>query len=112
MVPVCATDASSVEVLPNRALSDGWSGGGRKRRWFYGATQEAVRIAMTDASSKKDKGEDLGDASKLTLRAYSENWLKNIEAELKPNTSASYGRLLEHHILPALGARRLRSITR
>jgi integrase len=93
-------------------ISDGFRGGKRKRIPFYGATAKDVQDAMTDEKARIKNGEHRADASKMGLKEYSASWLKSIEKELKPNTSASYARLLDHHILPALGSKRLRAITR
>jgi len=93
-------------------LSDGFRGGKRKRISFYGTTAKDVQDQMTDEKARIKNGEHQVDASKMGLKEYSANWLKSIEKELKPNTSASYARLLDHHILPALGSKRLRTITR
>jgi integrase len=55
-------------------------------------------------------------ASRVTLAAYSEQWLtsrRNSSGEpLRPSTTRTYRHYLERHIVPAFGAKALPSITR
>lgn len=48
-------------------------------------------------------------APKLTLAAYADTWLEH--RDLKPRTYEHYRRLLDEHIIPALGTRPIASIT-
>ena len=48
----------------------------------------------------------------ITVKAYSERWLKQIESTIRPTTLAGYEQRLRLHILPAFGAIRVLHLTR
>jgi integrase len=50
------------------------------------------------------------DTGAIPLREYAAGWLAG-RTDLKPRTTALYLSLLDHHILPTLGDRRLRELT-
>jgi len=76
---------------------------GRKRKWFYGATQAEVRDKLTEARNRQHSGLAVDDA-KQTLAQFLDAWL-NIVA--KPNTKAKtyeqYAYVVNRHIAPGLG---------
>jgi integrase len=95
------------------AISLGYKNGKRRRRWFYGPTADAVRKKITAEKARLDAGEQTDlDNLKLTLEKFARRWLKAIAPDIKPKTLASYTGLLEQHIFPALGKKRIRSISR
>lgn len=49
--------------------------------------------------------------TKLTVKAYLEQWLSHKEGQVKPRTTELYRHLAEHHILPRLGRKRLDKLT-
>jgi integrase len=60
-------------------------------------------------------GADAKPAPRLTLKVYAEHWLSNRKAKgraLKDRTREDYRRLLDRHILPALGSLPIAAITR
>jgi integrase len=94
------------------AVSFGWKNGRRVRRYIYRSTAEAVRRALTEIRSRLDRGEIITDQSTLTLAAFANQWLANIAPDLKPRTVLSYRQLLECHIVPRIGTKKLREISR
>jgi integrase len=64
----------------------------------------ALRAILTDAA----KGEHV-DPSRQPLAAYLEGWLNGLR--LRPGTVASYRRMMRVHVIPALGAVPLASLT-
>src|SRR5438876_408666 len=64
----------------------------------------ALRVVLTDAG----KGEHV-DPSRQPLGAYLEEWLDGLR--LRPGTIASYRRNLRVHVVPAIGAVPLTSLT-
>lgn len=93
-------------------VSLGWQNGRRRRKNIYGPTAEAVRVALTALRARLDKGERIEDESKVNLKTFAARWLANIAPDLKPRTVSSYKQLLDLHVLPTLGARKLRDLNR
>src|SRR5262245_27382239 len=48
----------------------------------------------------------------ITMSAYAERWLATVEATVKPRTRESYGKTLRLHILPGVGAMKIRLLHR
>src|SRR5262245_55433804 len=48
----------------------------------------------------------------ITMNAYAERWLDAVEATVKPRTRESYGKTLRLHILPTVGAMKIRLLHR
>ena len=56
---------------------------------------------------------DFVEPSKLTLRQYLEQmWMPTLPAVVRPSTADTYKRLVDRHVLPALGAMRLQRLDR
>jgi integrase len=88
-------------------VSQGWSNGRRRRKSIYGPTYEAVRDARD-----KFKADGSDNDSDVTLNSFADRWLKAITPDLKPRTVLSYTQLLDCHVRPAFGAKKLRDIDR
>jgi integrase len=88
-------------------VSQGWSNGKRHRKTIYGPTYEAVRVARDEF---KAKGAD--SENDVTLNSFADRWLKAITPDLKPRTVLSYTQLLDCHVRPAFGAKKLHDIER
>lgn len=73
------------------------------RGWLSLRQSEIIRKAWVPPEA------DEVQQPKLTLNEYAETWLR--QRDLKTRTSEHYRKLLDDHILPALGTRPLASIT-
>ena len=100
--------------------SDGiWVGAvslqGGKRRVIYGRTQREVRQKVRELRAEVDEGVTAG-AARVTVGAYLDTWLEvtlvaKVKAgEVKPRTYESYRDMVDLHISPHLGQRRLREL--
>lgn len=78
--------------------------GGRKS--LYGKTRKEVQDKLRQAKRKVESGIDL-TKDKITVRQYLEQWLKDIEPNLRPSTHANYASYCRNHLIPSLGAIRL-----
>jgi integrase len=96
------------------ALSLGWLGGKRRRKYFYGETQQEVCEARDKERARIDRegraSIELGRGT--SLGSYAERWLDDIAPQIKARTLASYRQLLSLHILPVFGRKKLRDIQR
>ena len=81
-----------------------------KRRWVSAKTktecERKLREAMTDASRGV-----LPLPANLTVESYLTEWLKDIEGTVRRSTYDGYKRDVRHHIIPALGRRKLKDLT-
>lgn len=85
---------------------------GRRRRAYRGgfATREEAERALALLLGEVAAGGYVEPAD-LTVAELAERWLRDyVEPRLRPKTQDSYRRLLSKHILPALGAARLRRL--
>lgn len=80
------------------------------RKSFYGPTQKDVRQRMQKAIVEVDEGIYTAP-SKLTLKAWLETWLAEYNGDVKPSTRVRYQQDIENHIVPALGAVKLSTLT-
>lgn len=82
------------------------------RRWLsvYVPTRAEVEAKLTDAMAARGKGLPLPRGG-LTAGAYLADWINSVEGDLKPTTAARYRGLVEHHLVPRLGAHRLTALT-
>lgn len=64
------------------AIDLGSGESGRKRKWFYGATQAEVRDKLAEARNRQQSGLPVEDA-KQTLAQFLDVWLSTVA---KPNT--------------------------
>ena len=96
--------------------SDGkWVGGisleNGKRKVFYGKTRKEVQEKMKIALSEQQKG-TLITAPQQTLKKYLEDWLENVsKPHIRISTYVKYKKLINTHILPALGDIPLQKLT-
>jgi integrase len=84
--------------------------GTRKRVRVYGATREAAGKARTELLAQHHRGVPTESGNKLG--DYLTVWLSEVaQHELRPRTFESYARCVNRHIIPAIGGKRLRSLT-
>jgi integrase len=83
--------------------------GRRKQKWVSGfPTEKAADRAMRDALSQLDKGRN-PFPSDQTVATYVGEWL--VAHNVRPRTKHRYEQLLDGHILPTIGSRRLVDLT-
>ncbi len=92
-------------------LADYRLAGKRIRRCFHTREEAERAVARADLLSGKRDG-PAGALLASTLSAYSGEWLRRAQGRLAPKTLRSYEQLLRVHVLPALGHRPLRELTR
>jgi integrase len=84
---------------------------GKRHRPLY--TTEALALEKAaDLRADLEKTVALVDDPDLTLEPYIERWLETGMQELEPKTRCSYKQLLKTHVIPTLGAVRLRDLHR
>ena len=86
------------------------SDGTRRRVRVYGSTQEeaADRRANLIANDRRGLPAETSDR----VRDYLLHWLEHVaQPQLRPRTYEAYARCVHRHVLPALGAKRLRLLT-
>ncbi len=82
------------------------------RRWVTCRTRdEATAMLAEKVRESRQPTRPVVDPN-ITVQAYSERWLAELAATLKPRTLESYGKALRLHILPALGAAKVRLLHR
>jgi integrase len=83
--------------------------GKRKQKWVSGfATERAANKAMREALGQLEKGRN-PFPSNDTVATYTREWLAS--HAVRPRTKLRYEQLLEKHILPKVGWRRLGDLT-
>ncbi len=100
---------------------DGWSvvidagrdpSGKRIRKWHSGfKTRKEAERARTEILSRLDRGTYVEPTRRMLGEFLEQEWLPAIQARIRPSTWDSYARNLRLHVLPALGAEHLQSIT-
>lgn len=84
--------------------------GTRRRVRAYGPTRDDVVAKRAELIAKDRQGLPAESADRL--RNYLAYWLTEIAGqEVRPRTLENYSRCVERHIVPALGAKRLRGLT-
>jgi integrase len=82
------------------------------RRWVTCETRREAEAIMGDkVREARQPTRPLLDPN-TTIEVYSERWLGQIEPGVKPRTFESYSKTLRLHILPALGAAKIRMLHR
>ena len=85
---------------------------GQRRRRFMavrGTKRDADR-ALAEALHQRDTGIDVSPG-KLTVGDYLRRWLRDYAAHnVSPSTQERYTGIIKHHLIPALGALRLRDL--
>jgi integrase len=84
---------------------------GKRHRPLLATEAEALARAASERDTL-EQGLPQLDNPDRTLRNYVEGWLETGALELEPKTRGSYRQLLHTHVLPALGAHRLRDLHR
>ena len=84
--------------------------GKQMRRSIYGKTQKEVRQKMQQALVALDEGR-YAEPSKLALKQWLHTWLDEYTGDVKDATRIRYRQDMENHIIPALGAMKLQSLT-
>lgn len=94
-------------------ISAGYDANGkRKRRTIYGKTRKEVQDKLAAMHVAKASGR-LGDASKLTVAAYLDQWLHNTARQrVKGQTLDNYEYLIKNEIKPRIGGDRLSKLTK
>lgn len=86
--------------------------GNRQRRSVRGATESEARQKLRQIEAAIVLGKPVADGT-ISLDRFLQEWLANtIEPNcLSVNTAASYRGIVERHLIPALGKKRLRDLT-
>jgi integrase len=82
-----------------------------KRRYVSAKTKTECREKLRQAMSHADKGL-VFDAGTLTLGGYLDKWLPSIKDTVRQRTWERYESIVRVHIKPALGAKKLKDLTR
>jgi integrase len=93
-------------------ISLGYKSNGRPRRKvLYGTTRAEVSEALKKLLRDQQQGYEL-KPTRMTVKAFLETWLHEVAIpNLKPATIQSYQWLIRDHIVPAIGAKILESLT-
>ena len=88
------------------AISLGYAGGRRRRKYLYAKTRQAVASKLATAIKTRQDGLPL-PSERETLRVFLREWLTTVEPSLRPKTHRTYSDLVRLHVEPSLGAVRL-----
>ena len=80
------------------------------RKSYYGRTQRACRMKLTQAIAALDEGTYF-EPQKITVKQWLETWLAEYTGDVKDSTRTSYRQHMSNHIIPALGAVKLSELT-
>lgn len=80
------------------------------QRSIYGKTQKEVRQKLSEVTTDIDKG-TYTEPSRLSLSAWLMIWLEEYTGNVKPFTLRAYEDRIKLHIIPALGAIKLSSLS-
>lgn len=84
--------------------------GGRERRTLYAGTRTEAAKKLARAIGERDTG-FVVDAGKLTVGDYLERWLEDsVKGTVRTSTYEAYRYMVEPHLVPFLGALKLRDI--
>jgi len=110
--PLVRTSTPGVYRRGSRYVVDFRDASGRQRR-RSAATLAEARTLRSSLLADVARGE-FRPASRARLDEYARDWVRTYEGRtargIRPETVAEYGRDLELHVLPVLGARRLSEI--
>ena len=96
-------------LLKYNAAPDPLTGERRQRYVTVKGTKKEAQAELRRLLSEIDKGTDV-DPTNLTLREWSEQWLKKMESRVSPRTVEGYSDWLRLHVLPTLGDKKLQSL--
>ncbi len=84
--------------------------GGRERRTLYAKTRTEAARKLARAIGERDTG-FVVDAGRLTVGDYLERWLEDsVKGTVRTSTYEAYRYMVEPHLVPFLGALKLRDI--
>jgi integrase len=85
--------------------------GGRTRIRVYGRTWDETNKALIKAVAEYQNGPGAA-TDKRSLAAYLDHWITTVAPHrVRPNTLANYRQVVEQHIIPALGTKKLAKLT-
>ena len=85
--------------------------GRRRQEWITvrGSRRDA-EAKLTELLHKRNTGTEV-DPRRITVKDYLRRWLRDYaEVNVSPSTYERYEEMIEHHVIPALGAYRLRAL--
>src|SRR5262249_20626669 len=94
---------------------------GQRKAKFFGKDQKLAQAFANKLTARLKWAEQSGEAFTLatkngtvpTVREYLTEWLGvYADAHCKPSTASGYRIIVEHHLIPALGNRRLDAVSR
>lgn len=86
--------------------------GRRRRRKFTGVTRAGVQAQMRDARRELEEGRKLGSARETLADLLRDYLARGLPPTAKsPNTRESYRWAIEGHLIPSLGARKLKDLS-
>lgn len=77
----------------------------------YGRTDREIDAKIAELRTDKQRG-TITSPGCPTLEEYAETWLTVYKARLRPNTVKNYRQVLSAYILPEIGRKRLKTLTR
>lgn len=80
------------------------------RHSVYGKTQKEVATKLREATANIDRG-TYQEPSQITIAAYAQEYFSICAVNLAHSTQVTYQKILENHILPALGKVKLTDLT-
>src|SRR4051812_37642096 len=84
---------------------------GGKRSFLYGKTRAEVAKKLREAQSNRDQGLPVVP-DRITVADFLDRWLTDtMKTSVRPSTHASYKRMVDRHIKPAIGHIRLARLT-
>ena len=93
------------------SLDLGYVDGKRKRRTVYGKTRREALEALNRVRRAAEQGQDLTTPSP-TVGQWLDRWMAMKQADgSRPSTLRGYKQIIENHVRPALGSKRLDKIT-
>jgi integrase len=87
-------------------------GGKPRYGYVYGVKYSEVKERLLPLKLKYKGTRPVSEGFHGLLRAYASAWLASVSEPVKDSTRAGYRRMLENHILPALGDRPLNRLTK
>ncbi len=84
---------------------------GRKRKSIYAKTRKEVAEKLADELSQRSQGL-VFDAANMTVSDYLDRWLSDsVKDTVRRNSFARYEQIVRIHLKPALGNKKLKTIT-
>jgi integrase len=84
---------------------------GPKRRSIYAKTRKEVAEKLADALAQRGQGL-VFDAANITVSDYLDRWLSaSVKNTVRKNTFARYEQIVRLHLKPALGSKKLKTLT-